>query len=190
MHSTRVPANIERNFADLGDTRLSDERIVKTGRGEQVVQLPAADHVETERGAELIAMREELPRIERELGKLLTAIKAGGPIQAIVDDMKRLEARKLELNEGLENANERHPLELMLGTISLASSLLGAARSAAFSSRFSQVDKHRDMLPSAQNRISRQEASAAPKPDPEIIEGGPQCSRSNGAACPYYPECP
>jgi hypothetical protein len=48
-----------------------------------------------ERGAELIVMREELPRIERELGKLLTAIKAGGPIRAIVDEMKRLEARKL-----------------------------------------------------------------------------------------------
>jgi site-specific DNA recombinase len=67
-----------------------------------------------ERGAELIAIREEPPRIERELGKLLSAIKAGGPIQAIVDDVKRLEARKLELNEGLENAKEPHPPELML----------------------------------------------------------------------------
>jgi hypothetical protein len=47
MHSTRVPANIDRNFADLGDTRLSDQRIVKTGRGQQVVQLAAADRVET-----------------------------------------------------------------------------------------------------------------------------------------------
>jgi hypothetical protein len=36
-----------------------------------------------------------LPRIERELGKLLTAIKAGGPILAIVDDMKRLEVANL-----------------------------------------------------------------------------------------------
>ncbi len=39
-------------------------------------------------------IRDELPCIERELAKLLAAIKAGGPIQAIVDDVKRPEARK------------------------------------------------------------------------------------------------
>ncbi|WP_104494269.1 recombinase family protein [Paracoccus denitrificans] len=63
-----------------------------------------------ERGADLTAMREELPRIDRELSKLLSALKAGGPIQAIVDDMKRLEARKAELTEKLANANEPPPL--------------------------------------------------------------------------------
>lgn len=63
-----------------------------------------------ERGADLTAMREELPRIARELSKLLSALKAGGPIQAIVDDMKRLEARKAELTEKLANADEPPPL--------------------------------------------------------------------------------
>lgn len=33
-----------------------------------------------ERGADLTAMRDELPRIDRELSKLLAALKAGGPI--------------------------------------------------------------------------------------------------------------
>ena len=49
-------------------------------------------------------MRDELPRIERELGKLLAAIKAGGPIEAIVEDMKRLEVRKAELKDQLADA--------------------------------------------------------------------------------------
>jgi hypothetical protein len=96
-----------------------------------------------ERGAELIAIREEPPRIERELGKLLSAIKAGGPIQAIVDDVKRLEARKLELNEGLENAKEPHPPELMLRRDFAG---LFASRSGEVSRpscRLSKVDKHR-----------------------------------------------
>ena len=63
-----------------------------------------------ERGAGLTAIREELPRIERELGKLLAAIKAGGPIEAIVEDMKRLEGRKAELKDQLANAEEPLPL--------------------------------------------------------------------------------
>jgi len=63
-----------------------------------------------EHGADLVAMRAELPRIDRELAKLLTALKAGGPIQAIVDDMKRLEARKTELTHLLANAEEPPPL--------------------------------------------------------------------------------
>lgn len=33
-----------------------------------------------EHGADLVAMRAELPRIDRELAKPLTALKAGGPI--------------------------------------------------------------------------------------------------------------
>jgi site-specific DNA recombinase len=60
-----------------------------------------------ERGAGLAAMRD--PRIEREFGKLL-ASKAGGPIEAIVEDMKRLEARKAELKDQLANAEEPPPL--------------------------------------------------------------------------------
>ena len=63
-----------------------------------------------ERGADLTAMRDELPRIDRELSRLLAALKAGGPIQAIVNDMKRLEARKAELTEKLANADETPPL--------------------------------------------------------------------------------
>ena len=63
-----------------------------------------------ERGAGLAAMRDELPRIERELGKLLAAIKAGGPIEAIVEDMKRLEVRKAELKDQLADAEEPPPL--------------------------------------------------------------------------------
>ena len=63
-----------------------------------------------EHGADLVAMRAELPRIDRELAKLLTALKAGGPIQAIVDDMKRLEARKAEVTERLANTEEPPPL--------------------------------------------------------------------------------
>ena len=43
-------------------------------------------------------------------GKLLAAIKAGGPIEAIVEDMKRLEARKAELKDQLANAEEPPPL--------------------------------------------------------------------------------
>jgi site-specific DNA recombinase len=57
-----------------------------------------------DRGASLTAMREEAPRIDHDLEKLLTAIKAGGPIQAIVDDMKkplkRVEFRRLGLVAG------------------------------------------------------------------------------------------
>ncbi|WP_349253147.1 hypothetical protein [Bradyrhizobium sp. CIAT3101] len=63
-----------------------------------------------DRGADLAAMRNELPRIERELGKLVAAIKAGGPIEAIVEDMKRLEARKVEVREKLANGEEPPPL--------------------------------------------------------------------------------
>ncbi|MXO02507.1 recombinase family protein, partial [Shinella zoogloeoides] len=52
----------------------------------------------------------EIGKIERELAKLLTAIKAGGPIEAIVEDMKRLEARKTELVTFLAEADEPPPL--------------------------------------------------------------------------------
>lgn len=52
----------------------------------------------------------EIEKIDRELAKLLTAIKSGGPIEAIVEDMKRLEARKVELNTFLAEADEPPPM--------------------------------------------------------------------------------
>jgi ketosteroid isomerase-like protein len=39
--------NIDRNYSGFGDTRPNDERIAKTGHGQQVIQLAATDHVET-----------------------------------------------------------------------------------------------------------------------------------------------
>jgi hypothetical protein len=60
-----------------------------------------------DRRADLEVWRNERERIDRELAKLLTAIKSGGPIEAIVADMKRLEARKADL---LANADEPPPL--------------------------------------------------------------------------------
>ena len=52
------------------------------------------------------AWEAELPRIDRELGKLLEVLKAGGPIETIVAEMKRLETRKAELTEKLADAHE------------------------------------------------------------------------------------
>lgn len=63
-----------------------------------------------ERSSDLVGWRSELERIDRDLAKLLTAIKAGGPIEAIVVDMKRLEARKAELTETLAHSDEPPPL--------------------------------------------------------------------------------
>ncbi|MCT9000413.1 recombinase family protein [Chelativorans intermedius] len=60
--------------------------------------------------ASINAARAEVEKIDRELAKLLTAIKSGGPIEAIVDDMKRLEARKAELTSFLATADEPPPL--------------------------------------------------------------------------------
>lgn len=60
--------------------------------------------------AEVAAAEAENEKIDRELSKLLTAIKSGGPIEAIVDDMKRLEARKAELTAFLATADDPPPL--------------------------------------------------------------------------------
>jgi hypothetical protein len=49
-------------------------------------------------------------RVEHEPGKLLAAIKAGGPIEGIVGDMKRFEAGKAELKDQFANAEEPPPL--------------------------------------------------------------------------------
>ena len=63
-----------------------------------------------ERGTDLEGWKREQERTDRELGRLLTALKAGGPLQSIIDDMKKLEARKAELAEKLANAKEPPPL--------------------------------------------------------------------------------
>ena len=63
-----------------------------------------------QRGADLAGWKAEYERADRDLSKLLAALKAGGPIQAIVDDMKRLEARKTELSRLLASAAEPPPL--------------------------------------------------------------------------------
>lgn len=60
--------------------------------------------------AGIAAAEAEVAKIDRELAKLLTAIKSGGPIEAIVGDMKRLEARKAELRTFLAEAEEPPPL--------------------------------------------------------------------------------
>jgi hypothetical protein len=60
--------------------------------------------------ASQVAWEAELARIDRELAKLLQALKAGGPIETIVAEMKRLEARKAELTGLLANAHEPPPL--------------------------------------------------------------------------------
>jgi DNA invertase Pin-like site-specific DNA recombinase len=52
----------------------------------------------------------EIAKIDRELARLLTAIKAGGPIEAVVEDMKRLEQRKSELRSFLAEADEPPPM--------------------------------------------------------------------------------
>lgn len=60
--------------------------------------------------AEISTSEAEVEKIDRELAKLLTAIKSGGPIESIVDDMKRLEAQKAELTTFLATADEPPPL--------------------------------------------------------------------------------
>lgn len=52
----------------------------------------------------------EIAKIDRELARLITAIKAGGPIEAVVEDMKRLEHRKSELRSFLAEADEPPPM--------------------------------------------------------------------------------
>jgi DNA invertase Pin-like site-specific DNA recombinase len=63
-----------------------------------------------EERAEHAAWQAELPRIDRELMKLLQAIKDGGPAGTIVAEMRRLETRKAELSEKLATAQEPPPL--------------------------------------------------------------------------------
>jgi hypothetical protein len=66
-----------------------------------------------ERGADLSAMRAELPRIDRELDKLLKLILASDDIDAskrVMREMKELEIRKEGLEKSLAEAEEPPPL--------------------------------------------------------------------------------
>jgi site-specific DNA recombinase len=66
-----------------------------------------------ERGAGLTAMRDELPRIERELDKLMKLILASDDIDAskrVMKQMKELETRKEDLEKALTDAVEPPPL--------------------------------------------------------------------------------
>ncbi|RBM05172.1 recombinase family protein [Novacetimonas cocois] len=63
-----------------------------------------------ELGADLAAMRNELPRIDRELDKAIQAILDGVPGAKLKDKIGALEARKIELTERLANAEEPPPL--------------------------------------------------------------------------------
>jgi hypothetical protein len=60
--------------------------------------------------ADQAAWQSELRRIDRDLNKLLSALKAGGPMETIVADIKRLESRKTELSRLLASAEEPPPL--------------------------------------------------------------------------------
>ncbi|MFT8947979.1 MAG: recombinase family protein [Acetobacter aceti] len=66
-----------------------------------------------ELGADLAAMRNEIPRIDRELDKLLNLILASDDIEAskrIMKKMTTLEARKEELEQKVANTEEPPPL--------------------------------------------------------------------------------
>ncbi|MER8778886.1 recombinase family protein [Mesorhizobium sp. M0977] len=66
-----------------------------------------------ERGAGLTAMRDELPRIDRELDKLMKLILASEDIDAskrVMKQMKELEIRKEDLEKALAEAAEPPPL--------------------------------------------------------------------------------
>ncbi len=66
-----------------------------------------------ERGADLSAMRAELPRIDRELDKLLKLILASDDLDAskrVMRQMKELEVRKEGLEKALTEAEEPPPL--------------------------------------------------------------------------------
>jgi site-specific DNA recombinase len=63
-----------------------------------------------ERGADLAGWRSELERVDRELDKMVDAILQGFPPAKLKDKAEKLEARKAELTELLDNADEPPPL--------------------------------------------------------------------------------
>ncbi|WP_406565472.1 recombinase family protein [Kangsaoukella pontilimi] len=63
-----------------------------------------------ERGADLAGWRSELEKVDRELDKMVDAILQGFPPAKLKDKAEKLEARKAELTELLDNADEPPPL--------------------------------------------------------------------------------
>ena len=63
-----------------------------------------------ERGADLAGWKSELERVDRELDKMIDAILQGFPPAKLKDKAEKLEARKAELTELLDNADEPPPL--------------------------------------------------------------------------------
>jgi hypothetical protein len=69
-----------------------------------------ANRLRIERGADLAGWRSELERVDRELDKMVDAILQGFPPAKLKDKAEKLEARKAELTELLDNADEPPPL--------------------------------------------------------------------------------
>ena len=63
-----------------------------------------------ERGADLAGWKSELEKVDRELDKMVDAILQGFPPAKLKDKAEKLEARKAELTELLDNADEPPPL--------------------------------------------------------------------------------
>lgn len=63
-----------------------------------------------ERGADLAGWRSEFEKVDRELDKMVDAILQGFPPAKLKDKAEKLEARKAELTEFLDNADEPPPL--------------------------------------------------------------------------------
>ncbi|WP_416534510.1 MULTISPECIES: recombinase family protein [unclassified Phaeobacter] len=63
-----------------------------------------------ERGADLAGWRSELEKVDRELDKMVDAILQGFPPAKLKDKAEKLEARKSQLSELLDNADEPPPL--------------------------------------------------------------------------------
>ncbi|ASL41691.1 MULTISPECIES: recombinase family protein [Acetobacteraceae] len=88
-------------------TRLMDPALFKEFCDEFTREV---NRVRMERGADLAAMRAELPRVDRELDKAIQAILDGVPGIKLKDKIGRLEARKEELTALLADAPQPPPL--------------------------------------------------------------------------------
>ncbi len=69
-----------------------------------------ANRLRMEKGADLVAMRSELPKIERELDKAIQAILDGVPGSRLKDRIGQLESRKAEIEGRLADAPSPPPL--------------------------------------------------------------------------------
>ncbi|AHI24876.1 Resolvase domain protein [Komagataeibacter xylinus E25] len=88
-------------------TRLMDPALFKEFCDEFTREV---NRVRMEKGADLVAMRAELPRVDRELDKAIQAILDGVPGAKLKDKIGRLEARKEELMALLADAPQPPPL--------------------------------------------------------------------------------